>query len=59
MHVQGGGRRADVKGGVVCLDRPSVCMYQGCAGSVLEVCMCLIHQLLHTYASMNQCAGGV
>ena len=43
MHVSGlcwkcagEDRRADVKGGVVCLDRPSVCMHQGCVGSVLE-----------------------
>ena len=34
------GRRADVKGGVMCLNRTnrlSVCMYQGCVGSELEV----------------------
>ena len=39
-YVQGGGRRANVKGGVMCLNRtnrPSVCMYQGCVGSELEV----------------------
>ena len=65
-----GEERADVKGGVMCLNRtnrPSVCTYQGCVGSELEV-MCLIHQVLHTYvrthASMSQgvccrCVGSV